>query len=82
MWALASTPTFSHVYSGGRDLSVSAFKHGFHLFYLFLLLDDCLLSSQFFLAKSLSAVILDRLVNKRECAALHKRASHIAVSFA
>lgn len=24
VWALASTPTFSHVYSGGRDLSVSA----------------------------------------------------------
>lgn len=23
VWALASTPTFSHVYSGGRDLSVS-----------------------------------------------------------
>eukprot|EP01018_Ginkgo_biloba_P003249 Gb_04180 [translate_table: standard] len=22
VWALASTPTFSHVYSGGRDLSV------------------------------------------------------------
>lgn len=25
VWALASTPTFSHVYSGGRDLSVSPF---------------------------------------------------------
>lgn len=25
VWALASTPTFSHVYSGGRDLSVSTF---------------------------------------------------------
>jgi len=24
VWALASTPTFSHVYSGGRDFSVSA----------------------------------------------------------
>ncbi|RRT85350.1 hypothetical protein B296_00002882 [Ensete ventricosum] len=23
VWALASTPTFTHVYSGGRDLSVS-----------------------------------------------------------
>lgn len=23
VWALASTPSFSHVYSGGRDLSVS-----------------------------------------------------------
>lgn len=25
VWSLASTPTFSHVYSGGRDLSVSFF---------------------------------------------------------
>lgn len=23
VWALAATPSFSHVYSGGRDLSVS-----------------------------------------------------------
>jgi len=27
VWALASTSTFSHVYSGGRDLSVSAVFH-------------------------------------------------------
>ncbi|WOH00436.1 hypothetical protein DCAR_0519796 [Daucus carota subsp. sativus] len=26
VWALASTPTFSHVYSGGRDLSVAKIK--------------------------------------------------------
>lgn len=28
VWALASTPTFSHVYSGGRDLSVRFFFFG------------------------------------------------------
>lgn len=27
IWALASNPTFSHVYSGGRDLSVSEFNN-------------------------------------------------------
>lgn len=31
VWALASTPTFSHVYSGGRDLSVSSFIQEFPL---------------------------------------------------
>jgi WD repeat-containing protein 48 len=31
VWALASTPTFSHVYSGGRDLSVSSFAYEIYI---------------------------------------------------
>lgn len=38
VWALASTPTFSHVYSGGRDLSVSTLilcrKYSHFVYYL------------------------------------------------
>lgn len=42
VWALASTPTFSHVYSGGRDLSVSTFC-------INPVLKSCLIFSQLFL---------------------------------
>lgn len=40
VWALASTPTFSHVYSGGRDMSVrivslSIFDHKYEIFFSF-----------------------------------------------
>jgi WD40 repeat protein len=40
VWALASTPTFSHVYSGGRDFSVSATSMEMtSIFYLLIRLD-------------------------------------------
>ena len=54
VWALASTPTFSHVYSGGRDLSVSPYN-------MFLrLLDESLQLTLLICVCCLLVVVLNR----------------------
>lgn len=79
VWALASTPTFSHVYSGGRDLSVSYHipKSNTRLPFVFCLLQHflvwhltCLSSLSMIL--DFVAVIPDRLGYKRESFALYE----------
>jgi hypothetical protein len=75
VWALASTPTFSHVYSGGRDLSVSSFACeiyiiNFHSFWC---------PDFWYPILFIPSVVLDRLGNTRESFALQKRAPHFAV---
>ena len=51
VWALASTPTFSHVYSGGRDLSVSTvFLYKITNFSNYALLSSIFLNVSFYLA--------------------------------
>lgn len=77
VWALAATPSFSHVYSGGRDLSVSAANFSImniQVSYIVLLL---FILPYLFLF--VCVVVLNRFGNKRKCIAMFKRKSYIAI---
>lgn len=80
VWALAATPSFSHVYSGGRDLSVSAANFSImNIWFSKTLLLFVILPYLFLFV---CAVVFNRFGNKRKCIAMFKRKSYIAIIFA
>lgn len=80
VWALSSTPTFSHVYSGGRDMSVSFLfflsTPGMFNFHVCLSYSSSCYGFISDLQSIPSLVILDRLVYQREHFTLQRGASY------
>lgn len=77
VWALAATPSFSHVYSGGRDLSVSAANFSImNIRVSNMLLLFVILPYQFLFV---CAVVFNRFGDKRKRIAMFKRKSYTAI---
>lgn len=80
VWALAATPSFSHVYSGGRDLSVSAAN--FSIMNIQVSSIVLLLFILPYLFLFVCVVVFNRFGNKRKCIAMFQRKSYITISLA